>query len=80
MARLDTYLRSLERFGAQAIVLRSGQHVTLRFPAGDRHATQMVPHDQLVMLVREVASPSALSTIDGGRAARGRSVVPLATT
>jgi twitching motility protein PilT len=70
MPRLDAYLRSLERFGAQAIVLRSGQHVTLRFPAGDRHATQLVPHDQLVMLVREVASPQALALVDSGRAAR----------
>src|SRR5687767_2136731 len=70
MARIDSYLRSLDRFNAHAVVLRSNQHVMLRFPTGDRHATQSVPHDQLVMLTREVASPQALASIDGGRAAR----------
>src|SRR6185437_3730308 len=38
MARIDAYLRSLEKFGAQALVLTSNQTVTLKFPGGDRHA------------------------------------------
>jgi twitching motility protein PilT len=70
MARIDAYLRSLEKFGAQGLVLSSNQSVTLRFPGGDRHATQVTPHDQLVAMVREVAPPQALDAIDGGRPAR----------
>ena len=70
MARIDVYLRSIERFGAAGAVLASGQAVTLKFPAGDRNATQVVPHDQLVALVREIAPPPALDQIDGGRPAR----------
>ena len=70
MAKLDGYLRSLEKFGAAGAVLTSGQAVTLRFPAGDRQATQITPHDQLMAMVREVASAPALDQIDRGRPAR----------
>ena len=70
MARIDVYLRSIERFGAAGAVLTSGQAVTLKFPAGDRNATQVVAHDQLVALVREIAPPAALDQIDAGRPAR----------
>jgi twitching motility protein PilT len=70
MARLDVYLRSIKQLGAQGAVLTSGQAVTLRFPNGDRHATQITSHDQLVVLVREVAPPGALDQIDKNRAAK----------
>lgn len=70
MAKLDAYLRSIERFGAAGAVLTSGQAITLRFPQGDRHATQVTPHDQLVALVREVAPPAALDQIDKNRPAK----------
>jgi twitching motility protein PilT len=70
MARIDVYLRSIERFGAAGAVLASGQAVTLKFPAGDRNATQVVAHDQLVAMVREIAPPAALDQIDAGRPAR----------
>jgi twitching motility protein PilT len=70
MAKIDVYLRSIERFGAAGAILNSGQSVTLRFPTGDRHATQVTPHDQLVALVREVASPSALDMVDQNRPAK----------
>jgi twitching motility protein PilT len=70
MAKLDAYLRSIERFGAAGVVLTSNQAVTLRFPTGDRHATQVTSHDQLVGLVREVAPPAALDQIDKHRPAR----------
>ncbi len=52
MGGIDVYLRSIERFGAAAgALLASGQSVTLKFPTGDRHATQVQPpHDQLVAL------------------------------
>src|SRR5215204_1475042 len=70
MSKLDSYLRSIERFGAAGAILTSGQAVTLRFPTGDRHATQVTPHDQLVGLVREVAPPGALDQIDKHRPAK----------
>ncbi|HEU0031363.1 MAG TPA: ATPase, T2SS/T4P/T4SS family [Kofleriaceae bacterium] len=70
MSRLDVYLRSIEKFGATGAILTSGQAVTLRFPTGDRHATQVTPHEQIVALVREVAPASALDSIDKHRAAR----------
>lgn len=70
MGKIDVYIRSIERFGAAGAILSSGQAVTLRFPTGDRHATQVTPHDQLVTLVREVAPPAALSNIDNHRPAR----------
>jgi twitching motility protein PilT len=70
MPKLDVYLRSIEKFGATGAVLVSGQAVTLRFPTGDRHATQVTPHDQLVQLVREVAPPAVMEQIEKGRPAR----------
>lgn len=70
MAKLDAYLRSIEKFGAAGAVLTSGQAVTLRFPQGDRNATQVTPHDLLVGMVRELAPPAALDTIDSNRPAR----------
>lgn len=70
MSKLDVYLRSIERFGASGAILNSGQAVTLRFPTGDRNATQVTPHDQLVILVREVAPPAALDQIDKQRPSR----------
>jgi twitching motility protein PilT len=70
MAKIDVYLRSIERFGAAGAVLTSGQAVTLRFPTGDRNATQVTQHDQLIAIVREVASPPALALIDSQRPAK----------
>jgi hypothetical protein len=70
MPKLDVYLRSIERFGATGAILTSGQAVTLRFPTGDRHATQVTPHDQLVGLVREIAPAPVLEQIDKNRPAR----------
>ncbi|HEY4056808.1 MAG TPA: ATPase, T2SS/T4P/T4SS family [Kofleriaceae bacterium] len=70
MSKLDTYLRSIEKFGATGATLISNQAVTLKFPTGDRNATQIVPHDQLVAMVREVATPAAIGAIDQQRPAR----------
>lgn len=70
MAKLDAYLRSIEKFGAAGAVLTSGQAIVLRFPTGDRSATQVTPHDQLVGMVRELAPPAVLDTIDQNRPAR----------
>jgi hypothetical protein len=70
MSKLDVYLRSIERFGASGAVLTSGQAVTMRFPTGDRHATQVTPHDQVVIMVREIAPPVALDAIDKQRPAK----------
>jgi twitching motility protein PilT len=70
MAKLDVYLRSIKQLGAQGALLTSGQAVALRFPTGDRHATQITSHDQLVGLIREVAPPGVLDQIDKNRAAK----------
>lgn len=70
MAKLDVYLRSIEKFGATGAVLTSGQPVTLKFSTGDRQATQVTGHDQVVALVREVAPPHVLDLVDKGRPAK----------
>ncbi|HRC59130.1 MAG TPA: hypothetical protein PKU97_24575, partial [Kofleriaceae bacterium] len=70
MPKIDAYLRSIERFGATGALLVSGQSVTLRFPTGDRHATQVTPHDLLVALVREVAPAAAIAALEAERAVR----------
>jgi twitching motility protein PilT len=70
MPRIDVYFRSIERFGATGAILSSGQSIMLRFPTGDRHATQVTAHDQLVLMVREVAPPAALDDIDRSKPAR----------
>ena len=70
MAKIDVYLRSIERFGAAGAVLSSGQAVTMKFPTGDRHATQVTQHEQLVAIVREVAPPAVMDQIDKQRSAR----------
>src|SRR5215475_1446474 len=70
MAKVDVYLRSIKQLGAQGAVLTSGQAVALRFPTGDRHATQITSHEQVVGLVREIAPPPALEQIDRSRPVR----------
>lgn len=70
MAKIDVYLRSIEKYGAAGAVLTSGQAITLKFPAGDRNATQVVGHEALVQMVREIAPAQALDLIDAGRPAR----------
>jgi twitching motility protein PilT len=69
-ARLAYYVKSLEKFGAQAIVLASNQPVTLRFPTGDRHASQQTPHQQVVQLVQEAAPRDLMGRLEGGQPAR----------
>lgn len=68
MPRIDVYVRSIRQLGALGAVLTSGQAVTLRFPTGDRHATQITGHEQLVALVREIAPPPAIEQLDRARA------------
>jgi len=70
VAKLDVYLRSVKQLGAQGAVLSSGQAVALRFPTGDRHATQITSHEQLVALVREVSPPAVLDQLDKARAVK----------
>ncbi len=66
MARIDLYLRNLERFGAHEMVLNSGSNVLLRFPSGDRFATQTTSHEVLVELIREIATPQVWGTLESG--------------
>ncbi|HEY0787714.1 MAG TPA: type IV pilus twitching motility protein PilT [Thermoanaerobaculia bacterium] len=70
MARISYYLRSLERFGAQAIVLQSNQPVILRFPTGDRHASQQTPHQQILQMIQEVAPRDLFGRLESGQPAR----------
>jgi twitching motility protein PilT len=70
MHRIDGYLRSMERFSAKSVVLTSGGHVLLRFPTGDRHATQTTPHEQLRGLVLEIAPESSRALLEAGRETR----------
>ena len=66
MAKIDHFLRSLTRFGARGLLLTSNSHIVLRFPAGDRHATQSTPHAQLVELIYEITTPGARAQLDSG--------------
>jgi twitching motility protein PilT len=70
MPKIDAYLRSIERFGATGARLVSGQSITLHFPTGDRHATQVTPHELLVVMLREVAPPAAWASLESSRRAR----------
>lgn len=66
MSRIDNYLQSMERFKASGLVLTSGGNVTLRFPAGDRHATQTTSHQQLQDMISEIAPSGSLGAIERG--------------
>ena len=70
MARLTYYVKSLEKFGAQAAVLASNQSVTLRFPTGDRHASQQTTHAQLLQMLQEVAPRDLMQRLESGQPAR----------
>jgi twitching motility protein PilT len=63
---IELILKSLERFGARAVVLASDAHVLLRFDGGDRYATQSTPHQALVDMVGGLATSAAREAIDDG--------------
>jgi twitching motility protein PilT len=66
VAKITYYVKSLERFGASAVVLTSNQSVVLRFPTGDRHASQQTPHQQVVELVKEIAPRDLMTRLERG--------------
>jgi hypothetical protein len=68
MSKLGYYFASCEKFGASAVVLQSNQSVVLRFPTGDRHASQQTPHAQVVAMVQEVAPPDLMDRLQRGPA------------
>ena len=70
MPKISYYLRSLERFAAQAVVLQSNASVVLRFPTGDRHASQQTPHQQVLQMVQEVAPRDLLGRLESGQPVR----------
>jgi twitching motility protein PilT len=72
LARIDLYLNSLARFGATAAVLSSGGNVTLRFPQGDRFASQTTVHGDLVALVEEICPKPQLPGLKTGQKTRFR--------
>src|SRR5688500_7019724 len=67
MAKIDSYLKSVTRFSASGLVLKSNAHVLLKFPAGDRFATQTVAHEALQELVRAIVPASMRLGLDTGR-------------
>ncbi len=69
-SRIETFLRSLEKFGAQALILQSNQNVILRFPTGDRHASQQTPHQVVVGVLQEVAPADLMSKLESGNPVR----------
>jgi twitching motility protein PilT len=72
VARIDLYLNSLARFGATAAVLSSGGNVTLRFPQGDRFASQTTAHADLVALVEEICPKPQLPGLKTGQKTKFR--------
>jgi len=70
--RIDLYLNSLARFGATAAVLSSGGNVTLRFPQGDRFASQTTAHADLVAMIDEVCPKPQLPGLKAGQKTRFR--------
>jgi twitching motility protein PilT len=70
MPKIDLYLNSIVRFGASGAVLSSGGNVTLKFPAGDRFASQTTTHGDLVAMIDEIAPRG----VDGHKRAGGRSL------
>ncbi len=65
-SRIAYYFQSLEKFGASAVVLQSNQSVVLRFPTGDRHASQQTPHQLVVAMVQEVAPQGLMGRLENG--------------
>lgn len=66
MSRIDNYVQSIERFKASGLVLSSGGNVVLRFPAGDRSATQTTSHSQLQEMIREIAPGGSMGALERG--------------
>src|SRR5262249_6702580 len=54
MAQIDQLLQAMDRFGAQAAFLKSGEKVQLSFPTGKRYTSQTTPHEGLVAMVEEI--------------------------
>ncbi len=59
MPKIDVFLKSIVRFGAKGATLISGRKVALLFETGPRFANQSIPHQDLVTLVLDAASPEA---------------------
>ncbi len=67
MSRIDNYLHSMERFKASGLALTSGGNVILKFPTGDRQATQTTTHAQIMDMVGEVAPAGTMPELMGGK-------------
>jgi twitching motility protein PilT len=67
MGAADVYFASLLKFKATALVLASGKAVALRFPQGDRFASQVVQHADLQTIVRDLVPPAQRRTLDADR-------------
>tara|TARA_R110002096_G_scaffold143328_1_gene299087 strand:- start:43995 stop:45611 length:1617 start_codon:yes stop_codon:yes gene_type:complete len=67
MSRIDNYLHSMERFKASGLALSSGGNVILKFPAGDRQATQTTTHAQIMDMIGEIAPTGTMPELMGGQ-------------
>jgi twitching motility protein PilT len=81
VAKIDVYVSSLVKYSARSVVLASGGNVTLRFPTGDRFASQTTAHADLVAMIDEIAPPAVAAGVRSGNRAtfkypyQGRSYV-----
>jgi twitching motility protein PilT len=57
----------MERFKASGLALSSGGNVILKFPAGDRQATQTTTHAQIMDMVGEIAPTGTMPDLMGGK-------------
>jgi len=67
VSRIDNYLHSMERFKASGLALSSGGNVILKFPAGDRQATQTTTHAQIMDMIGEIAPTGTMPDLMGGK-------------
>ena len=67
MSRIDNYLHSMERFKASGLSLSSGGNVILKFPTGDRQATQTTTHAQIMDMIGEIAPTGTMPELMGGQ-------------
>ena len=63
MARIDAFLKTIPKLGASGMTLRSDENIVLHFAAGNRHAAQKTPHDQLVALINNACPPDVQAAL-----------------
>ena len=72
MAQIDKLITILLREGADALHLEEGEAATLEAAGARRALTRPLPAAQLLALLREIATPSALRALDAGQPTKWR--------